>query len=74
MTPARVADLTIDEFRDLMRQVVSETISEMIDDPDAGLELRDEIKVALKRSIAATEDGEETVPVEVVAARLGLKW
>ena len=32
-----MADLTIDEFRDLIRAVVIQTLSEMLDDPDEGL-------------------------------------
>lgn len=74
MTPSRVADLTIDQFKDLMRQVVSETISEMIDDPDEGLELREDIKAQLQRSIAAVQAGGETISAEAMAAKLGLEW
>ena len=42
MTPSKVADLTIDEFRNLVRAVVIQTLSEMLGDPDEGLELRDD--------------------------------
>ena len=37
MTSSKVADLTIDEFRDLVRAVVIQTLSEILDDPDEGL-------------------------------------
>ena len=37
MTPSKVADLTVDEFRDLIRAVVIQTLSEMLGDLDAGL-------------------------------------
>ncbi len=37
VTPSKVADLTIDEFRDLVRAVVIQTLSEILDDPDKGL-------------------------------------
>ncbi len=74
MTPTRIADLTVEEFKDLIRQVVTETIRELFGDPDAGLELREEIKAALQRSLAAVQAGGETIPAEVVAAQLGLDW
>ena len=37
ITPSKVADLTIDELRDLIRAVVIQTLSEMLGDPDEGL-------------------------------------
>ena len=42
MTQTTVADLTIDEFKDLVREAVAQTLGEMLGDPDEGLELRDE--------------------------------
>ena len=38
----KVADLTIDEFRELVQEVVIQTLSEMMSDPNEGLELRDD--------------------------------
>ena len=55
MTPSKVADLTIDEFRGLIRAVVIQTLSEMLDDPDEGLELRDNFSEELLGSLAAVE-------------------
>ena len=72
--PSRVADLTVDEFKDLIRQVVTETIEDLLGDPDAGLQLREEMKSSLGRSLAAVQAGGETTPAEVVAATLGLAW
>ena len=37
ITSSKVTDLTIDEFRDLIRAVVIQTLSEMLGDPDEGL-------------------------------------
>ena len=45
MALGTVADLTVEQFKDLMRQVVLETLGEALGDPDEGLELRDDIKV-----------------------------
>ena len=52
MTPSKVADLTIDEFRDLIRTVVIQTLSEMLGDPDEGLEMRDDFAEELLGSLA----------------------
>ncbi|MEJ5252338.1 MAG: hypothetical protein HPY54_04805 [Chthonomonadetes bacterium] len=74
MPKTTVAELTVDELRELIREVVTETIAEMLADPDAGLELREEIREALKQSIAAYRSGASTTPAESLAARLGLEW
>ena len=41
MTAQTVAELTIDEFRALIRETVTEVVSELLEDPDRGLELSD---------------------------------
>lgn len=74
MAYATVADLTVDQFKALMREVVIQTLSEVLGDPDEGLELRDDIKVKMQQSLAAVEAGAEIIPAEEVAARLGLTW
>ena len=70
----KVADLTIDEFRELVREVVIQTLSEMMSDPDEGLELRDDFVEELKQSIADVKAGGKTVPAQKVAEELGLTW
>ncbi len=74
MADPTVADLTVQEFRELVREVVVQTILELLSDPDEGLELRDEFAQELERSLAYVESGGETLPVQKVAARLGLNW
>ena len=81
MTPSKVsvgttkvADLTIDEFREIVQEVVIQTLSEMMIDPDEGLELRDDFVEELKQSIADVKAGGKTVPAQKVAERLGLTW
>ncbi len=74
MAQAMVSDLTINEFRGLVRDVVAQTLLEMLGDPDEGLELRDDFRADLQRSLAVVRAGGETVPVQEVAARLGLSW
>lgn len=74
MIPSRVADLTVDEFKGMIREVVTQTIAEIFGDPDEGLELREDIKAHLQGSLEAMQSGGETIPAEVVAAKLGLEW
>ena len=74
MTPSKVADLTIDEFRDVIRAVVIQTLSGMLGDPDEGLELRDDLAEELLRSLATVETGSKTTSAQEVAEKLGLTW
>jgi len=74
MIDSRVADLTVDEFKGLMREIVTETIQEMFNDPDEGLELREDMKAKLQHSLAAIQAGSETTPAQKAAEKLGLTW
>ena len=74
MIPLRVADLTVDEFKDMLHQVVTETVVELLGDPDTGLALHAEMEANLRRSLTAVKGGGETVSAEAVAVRLGLNW
>ncbi|HID86282.1 MAG TPA: hypothetical protein EYP55_02760 [Anaerolineae bacterium] len=44
----RVAELTLDELKQLIEATVEWKLSEMLGDPDEGLELREEIKTRLQ--------------------------
>ena len=70
----KVSDLTIDQFRKLVQEIVLQTLSEIVGDPDEGLELRDDFVQEVKQSLANLEAGEKTVPAQKVAQRLGLIW
>jgi hypothetical protein len=74
VTALTVADLTVDEFRHLVRDVVAETLADMLTDPDQGLELLEDMKAELRQSLAVSQAGGETAPAEAVAAKLGLTW
>ena len=40
----QIKDLTVEELKTVIRQTVVETLDEYMDDPDEGLELREEVK------------------------------
>lgn len=63
--PTRVADLTVDELRDLlyatMRDLVEEVIEERVgavNDPDEGLELQPEVEDSLKKYLESDRRGD----------------
>ena len=70
----KVKELTVEELRALIEEAIEQKLQEIIGDPDAGLELREEVKERLRSSLAAAQRGEKGVPVEEVAARAGLDW
>lgn len=62
----RVADLTVDELRRLLHQVVEEVIEEklgMTTDPDEGLELRPEVEKSLLDYLASDRRGDDASDV-----------
>lgn len=74
MADTKIADLTVQEFKDLVREVVIQTLLEMLADPDEELELRDDFVMELRRSLATLKAGGKTTPVQEVATKLGLTW
>jgi hypothetical protein len=62
-----VADTTLGELKELIREVILETI-----DPDYGLELREEVVEALRESLKEKKRG-EGMPLEEARNRLGLR-
>jgi hypothetical protein len=74
MLGTKISDLTVDEFRALVRDVVRQTLDEMLNDPDEGLSLRDGLEEALQRSIKAVNEGGQTYNADDAAKRLGINW
>jgi len=64
----KVADLTIDELKKLIREAVDEQFKEILFDPDNGLELKDEIEQRLRASFAS----KKRIPLDKVKERLRL--
>lgn len=68
-----VNDLTVDELRALMREVVEEVVEEklgMLTDPDAGFELRDEVVDSLETYLTSDRRGDDA---EAVFRSLGIE-
>ena len=75
MAYTTVAELSIADFKNLIRETVNETILEFFSDPDEGLMLKEDIAEYLTTSIKTLKAGKlETTSAEDVAKNLGLKW
>lgn len=70
----KVAELAVDEFKRLLEETVEQKLLEMFGDPDEGLELREEIKARLRRSLEGERRGTRGISAQEVAAQLGLEW
>ena len=58
----RVSDLSVDELRALLREVVEEVVEEKLGlllDPDEGLKLRSEVADSLQEYLASDRQGED---------------
>ena len=70
----RVAELSVDELRTLIREVVTQTMEDVLRDPDEGLALLSETEDALRFSLGTASQESKTITAEDVAEQLGLKW
>ena len=64
----KISDLTPEEFKGILREVLEEKFKEFFFYPDYGLELKEEVEKKLNASLAS----EERIPLEEVKERLGL--
>ena len=71
MESPRIADMTVNEFRELVRDTVIQSVTELLGDPDEGLTLREDFAERLELSLADVEAGGATTSLEDVAGRLG---
>ena len=64
----KVANMTVEELRILIKQAVQEELKEIFGDPDTGHMLRPEIEERIRASLASTE----RIPFDEVKKRLSL--
>ncbi len=73
--PTTVGDLSIEEFKQLVHQIVLDTLRELIADPDEGLPLREDFAAALQQTLHAVKEEQATLyTAEDVAKEIGLEW
>ena len=72
MDTTKVADLTVDEFKNVIRETVAQTLAQLLGDPDEGLALREALSSEL---LAALKEPEaQYKAVQTVAKNLNLDW
>ncbi len=64
----KAADLTVEELKGLIREIIHEELRDLLEDPDRGRELRPELEERLRASLASTE----RIPFEEVKRRHNL--
>ena len=72
MDNTKVADLTVEEFRNVIRETVAQTLAELLSDPDEGLALREELNSELLAALKEPKAQYKTA--QTVADKLGLDW
>ena len=72
MDNTKVADLTVEEFRSVIRETVAQTLAELLSDPDEGLALREELNSELLATLK--EPKAQYKAAQTVADKLGLDW
>jgi hypothetical protein len=69
-----VKDLSVEELKAVIGEVVEEKLREVLNDPDAGLALRSEIRERLRSDIHEKQEEGQNIPAAELARRRGLDW
>jgi len=69
---AKVSELTTDELREIIETSVERKLTEMLSDPDTGLEIQESLRHQLVLQEKQFQDGKRGKPLKDVVERLGL--
>jgi len=69
-----VKDLSAEELKALIGEVVEEKLRELLVDPDAGLAIRPEVRDRLLKDLQEPRREGENVSAAELARRRGLEW
>jgi hypothetical protein len=69
-----VKDLSVEELRAVIGEVVEEKLREILSDPDVGLALRPEIQERLLKDLQEPQEKGQNIPAAELARRRGLEW
>ncbi len=70
----QVKDLSIEDFKFLIQETVTETVQSLLSDPDIDQQLKPEVAQSLADSLQQTQNGKRGISAEQVAQRLRLNW
>ena len=65
-----LSSLSPEQLKDLVRGIVDDRLRELLGDPDLGLQLGEDLRARLKKSLSNTE----RLSGEDIADQLGLRW
>jgi len=68
-----VGELSRNELKRLIGEVVEEKLLELLGDPDEGMVLQEEVQARLRRTLEDQRAGKRGVAIREAAARLGLE-
>jgi hypothetical protein len=68
----QIKDLTIDEFKSLIRETVEETLQDLLVDPDADRPIKDDLRQQLLHLQERRASAKQTLSSEQVMEELGL--
>lgn len=71
MANPTVADLTVREFKELVREAVIQSLTELLADPDEGMVLRDDFAEVLRNSLREVQAGGSTTSLSDVLKDVG---
>ena len=69
----KVKDLTMEQLMALIDEAIEDKLTEILGDPDRGLELTDKATCEIEEALAALKRGEEGIPLEQLANEMGIK-
>jgi hypothetical protein len=67
-----VAEMTTEELKEMLGELIEAKLTEALGDPDEGLELREALRERLGAQKSAVSRGERGESFDAVARRLGL--
>ena len=70
MNHPRIADLTVAEFKELLRETMAQSFADALGDPDEGLELREDFAEELRHSLTDVRADGQTSSLTDVVGRL----
>jgi hypothetical protein len=72
MNNTKVADLTVDELKNVIRETVAQTLAELLSDPDEGFTLRNEFNAELLADL--NEPKTQYKSAQTITEKLDLNW
>lgn len=70
MRTKQLIELTNEDIKELVDEFVEEKILHILKDPDEGLELREDIKIRLKKSLKSQANGGKGIPLENIKSTI----